>query len=193
MKWDEYAAPRFAALRPHGRATAEDVRVAAHESGHALARWSTGSAIAGVTIDPSDAFDGKQINGRCWGDGTFDPENDRDYFNRIVELCAGSVAELVYQGETLGLRGSDRRKAYAMAQFLCDGPIAADLLIRAAQAEAEHLLRRYEHVLDVLATRLLDCRTMTGVETVSLIEREAAKLASRNEFSRPVGSSSSQL
>jgi hypothetical protein len=42
---------------------------------------------------------------------TNDSKNGSDYFARIVELVGGSVGEDVYLGQTLGLKGSDRRKA----------------------------------------------------------------------------------
>jgi ATP-dependent Zn protease len=178
MKWHEYAAPRFAALHPHGRATAEDVRIAAHEAGHAIARWSNGISIEGITIEPDDK-DGRKINGRVWGDTD---DDDFDFFARCVVLVAGCTAERVYLEESMGLRGSDRRKAHRAARNLCDSETAADLVVEAAKHEAEHLLREHERALDVLASTLLERRTMDGRSVVELIEREAARPAHARQY-----------
>jgi ATP-dependent Zn protease len=96
---------------------------------------------------------------------------DADYFSRLVVLVAGSIGEEIILGETVGLKGSDRRKAYRCAGALAESSEAIELLIEAAQAEARHVLDRNKRALDNLVTTLCERRSMSGDEVVALIER----------------------
>jgi ATP-dependent Zn protease len=171
-----YSSPRFLAsqLHRHGRSVAEDLRVAAHESGHAILRWVNGRSIGGITVDPRE-IDGRKINGRTWGDPANCEDSDSYYFGRIVELVAGSVGEEVYLGEAKGLKGSDRRKAYRCASALCESEDAASLLIRAAKVEAAHVITEHRHVLEALVTGLCDSRTLSGGDVLGIIRRAAGQ------------------
>ncbi len=153
---------------PHGRSTFEDIRVSAHEAGHAILRWVNGLEIDGISVNPR-VIDGRKINGRVWGD-TGREENDSDYFCRVTVLVAGNVAEDTYLGESYGLRGSDKRKAYRYAGALCSTKAGIEHLIAAAEAEAAHVLRQYHHVFDALISALCEKREMDGKDVVALIE-----------------------
>lgn len=168
-------ATRRALVRVGGRDLIEDLRIAAHEAAHAVARWFWGRSIYSVTIDPSTAADGRTTNGKVSGDGV-ETDGDANYFQRCVELVAGSVGELVLLGETAGLRGSDRRKARFNASALADADEAIDHIIAAATAEAEHVLRQNFHCLSVLSEALLKKRTMSGSDVVALLDDEGAKV-----------------
>jgi hypothetical protein len=170
-----YSSPRFLApqLHRHGRSVSEDVRIAAHESGHAILRWTNGRSIGGITVEP-DEIDGRKINGRVWWDLS-DCEDDSDYFGRCVEVVAGAVGEKLFLGESRGLRGSDKRKAYRCASALCESENAIQHLIRAAEAEAAHVLLEHDHVIEALVTELCEKRTMDGNAVTAVINRAAGK------------------
>jgi hypothetical protein len=167
-----YVSPRFqaAVLHRHGRTVSEDVRIAAHEGGHCIGRAHFGMTIRAVRIEPETLENGKVRNGRVQGDPG-DCDGDGDCFNRLISLVAGNIGEEVYLGEAKGLRGSDRRKALRYARYLCESDEAVKLMIAAAEADARHILDDNFHLLDALASRLLEVREMTGTEVLALIDR----------------------
>jgi hypothetical protein len=154
----------------HGRTVHEDVRVASHEAGHCIARAHFRMEIESVRITPETNGDGRIINGCVRGDPG-ECESDTAYFDRLIAIVAGNIGEQVYYGESKGLRGSDRRKALRYAGFLCESEAAVDFIIAAAEADARHILCDNFHVLDALASRLLEVREMSGTEVLALIDR----------------------
>jgi hypothetical protein len=146
------------------------LRIAYHEAGHCIARAHFGMTIETVRIEPETLENGKVRNGRVQGDPG-DCESDGDYFNRLITIVSGNIGEEVYLCEAKGLRGSDRRKAHLYASYLCESDAGVDLMIAAAEADARHILGENFHVLDALASRLLESREMTGPEVLTLIDR----------------------
>jgi len=63
------------------------------------------------------------------------------------------------------------KKAFCYAAFLAEHRHAVQLLIRAAQIEAERILREHESILRALVIELLAHRTMTGNELAALIKQ----------------------
>jgi ATP-dependent Zn protease len=119
---------------------------------------------------------GRKLNGRVWGYPA-DCEDDLDFFGRCVELVAGAVGEKLFLGESKGLRGSDKRKAHRCASWLCESDSAVRHLIRAAEAEAAHVLLENEHVIEALVTELCEKRTMDGNAIIAVINRTVDKSA----------------
>ncbi|MGF6427333.1 hypothetical protein [Bradyrhizobium elkanii] len=146
----------------------EASRIAAHESAHCVARFACGLSIDYVSI--IGRLEGyRTINGRVTG-GIAD-DSERGDFTKIIVLVAGSIGEQLYLGESRGLRGSDRRKATSCAAYLAENSNARSLIIRAAEIEAEAILRKYEAPFRTLVKSLLARSVMTGSDVVALIER----------------------
>jgi ATP-dependent Zn protease len=155
----------------------EELRVAAHEAGHAITRWAQSLPFTSVTIEGRE-IDGRTVNGRVTGDK--DSVNDDDWFDLIVVSVAGAAAELIYLGQSRGLKGSDKRKAHLFASGLASSDRAIDLLVRAATVEANSILNEHYLALDSLISALCQNRTMSGADVIALIEREATKLSPRS-------------
>ncbi|KWV48038.1 hypothetical protein AS156_19200 [Bradyrhizobium macuxiense] len=129
-------------------------------------RWATGVPIALMTIVGVDG-----VRGRV--SGAFDDlDSDADYFNRIVVLVAGHIGEKHHLGESKGLKGSDRRKVDDCAACLADNANARSLIVRAAEVEAEHLLRKHEQAFRALVDALLARSVLSGGQVTEIIERE---------------------
>ncbi|WP_210184227.1 hypothetical protein [Bradyrhizobium macuxiense] len=143
-------------------------RVACHEAAHAILRWCHGRTIDRVSV-VAIRQDGRTINGRCSGD-IGDLESDHDYYSRIVELVGGNAGEVIHLGEGRGLRGSDQRKVNDYAASLTDNVNARSLIIRAAEIEAEHLLRKHEQAFRALVDALLARSVLTGRQVTEIIE-----------------------
>ena len=105
-------------------------RVAAHESGHAIARWAVGAGIDSITI----VSNGQGVNGRVVGDAD-------DDFDRIIILSAGRAGERAHLGEADDIGGSDLRKAEAVARLLApNSSVAREYLLDAATREARAIM-----------------------------------------------------
>ncbi|WLA51691.1 hypothetical protein QIH80_17130 [Bradyrhizobium elkanii] len=146
----------------------EQQRVACHEAAHAVTRFACGLQIDHVTIVGRLEGD-RMINGSVIGGVTDDSE--RSDFSRIIVLVAGSIGEQLYLGEGRGLRGSDKWKALRYAEHLASNSNAISLLIRAAEIEAESIIRQHNRSFRALVKALLARSVMTGNDVVALIER----------------------
>ena len=102
---------------------------------------------------------------------------------------ARHVGETILLGESKSLRGSDRRKALRCAGALCESDNTIAHLIRAAEAEAAHVLLALEHVIEALVTELCEKRTMDGNAVIALINRtvDNSARAETNEFGYGTG------
>ncbi|GEC52659.1 ATP-dependent Zn protease [Bradyrhizobium japonicum] len=144
----------------------EQQRIAAHESAHCIARFACGLSIDHVSI--VGRLEGyRTINGVVIGGAADDDE--RGDFSRIVVLVAGSIGEEVFLSEGTGLRGSDRRKALRYAERLASNSNAISLLIRAAEVEAEAILRQHELAFRNLVETLLARSRLTGQQVLEVI------------------------
>ena len=74
-------------------------------------------------------------------------------------------------GSSKGLRRSDRRKAYSRAGALAESDVAIELLIRAAELEAERIVRDYRRVIDTVASIFCAARIIRGSQFLNIINR----------------------
>jgi hypothetical protein len=153
------------------RTADEDLRIAAHEAGHAIVGWYNGRSIVTVTIEPDIGDNGKARNGHVTYGPPLDTYWNADLFARIVEDVARAVAERLHSYVRKPLRNSDKEKAYASAGALVTNCLATEILIASAEIEAEHILREHYPVLVAMAEELLRCRTMDGATALASIER----------------------
>jgi hypothetical protein len=158
----------------HGRDVAEEVRVAAHESAHALMRYEHAKNIDLATITRQVVEDGNIVNGRVSGP-SYDFADDPDYFDRLIEAVAGDCGEGQYLGECRGLGGSDRQTAERCASALADSPKARKLLISAARVEATRIINENWIAFERLINALLVQRTLGGVEVEAIIRRSSPR------------------
>jgi hypothetical protein len=189
------------------RSAADDHRISLHECGHALTGRVLSFALAGVTCDPRDGY-----SGLCWGpsySSKFADDNGASIVEqlntalprdgephdesamqiiahcrmRIIELCAGSEAELLHLGDAWPAV-SDRAEEIHLARLVCSTEESALAFISACAAEARAILRRYKHVLIALTDELLAKRTMTGEEVDRVIATALAQKSIRQERER---------
>jgi hypothetical protein len=173
---------------------ADDLRIALHESSHALAGRLLGSPLGGMTCDAGEGF-----SGLCWG-----PSHERrskfsshdapslcaqigpsmpapgenraavadivlHCHTRVVELVAGSVGEALFLPGEPWPADSDRAQERAIGSLVCSSPEAIEAFIDFCVAEAAALLRPQEHILRALTNALLIRRTMDGREIDEII------------------------
>ena len=186
-----------------GRSYDDDVHVATHEAGHAIAARLLGHPLGGATINP-DA-NGK-YGGLVWGprhsvafgmdDGADDvpeicdklrdlmpqdgePRSDAaDIYlhalNSCIELVAASVAErMILEGEPVP-SVSDVEHTIKYASLVCRSPEADERFIRLCETMADDLLRPYGYVLIALSTVLRIRRTLSGEEIDNIIATTVA-------------------
>jgi hypothetical protein len=186
-----------------GRTFDDDVRIAVHEAGHAVAARLLGHPLGGATIDPDP--DGK-FGGLVWGprhsvaygkdhDGddvpdlcdklrTLMPQDGEprgdaaDVYlhalNRCIELVAASVAErMLLAGEPVP-SVSDGKHTIKYASLVCRSPEAAERFIRLCETMADDLLRPHGDVLIALSTVLRIRRTLSGEEIDNVIATTVA-------------------
>lgn len=190
-----------------GRSWEDDVRIAVHEAGHAVAARLLGQPLGRATIDPDP--NGK-YGGLVWGphhnvaygrddDGDDVPElcdklrhlmpldgecrsDAADVYlhalNRCIELVAASTAErMLLEGEPVA-SASDVEHTIKYASLVCRSPEAAERFIRLCETMADDLLRPYGDVVIALSTVLRIKRTLDGAEIDALIfELQARKAA----------------
>lgn len=189
------------------RTAADDMRIALHESNHAVVGRLLGQPLGGITCDAGDGF-----SGRCWGPefesrfaggpsasslcaqiGPMMPgpgesrADTADIFlhvhNRCTELVAGSVGESLFLGSAWQAT-DDRAQERALASLIASAPEAIEAFIGFCRAEAAALLRPREHIVRALTAALLIRRTMTGAEVDEVIAAAIAAKAAADERQR---------
>jgi hypothetical protein len=165
---------RTAALFPD-----RDERVLFHELGHFAVGHALGHVPESITITP--VVGERRLNGRVtWKPRTADQPFDFDYrFNRIKIIAGGPAAERLFAAEDRGLRGSDEANARRHARAICGTDRGADHIIRAATAEAEHVLVERASLVMALAETLRASGTLNADQIAEAVAGfEAAKMAS---------------
>jgi hypothetical protein len=191
-----------------GRSYDDDVRIAIHEAGHAVAARLLGHEVGGVTANP-DATRGYE--GLCWGvghkeafaKGRGDASNVRealapmmpkagedrssvsDVFGNVhaqcLQLLAGRAAErMLLEGEPAAPT-DDLRQARELAMLICTSEEAIETFIAHCDIAAHDLLLPYGDVLMVLSTVLRIKRTLDGAEIDGLISDLQARKALAGE------------
>jgi hypothetical protein len=190
------------------RTAADDMRVALHESNHAVVGRLLGQPLGGVTINAGDGF-----SDLCWGP-TFQskftggpspsslcaqigrmmpaPGESRnstaDIFlhvhNRCTELVAGSVGEALFLPGLPWDAVDDRAQERALASLICSSPEAAKAFIDFCAIEAAALLRPREHIVRALTKALLIRRAMTGAEVDTIIAAAVSAKSAEDERQR---------
>lgn len=193
------------------RSAADDERIALHEiGGHALVSVLLHSPLGGVSCEPSDS-DGH--SGLCWGPtfrskfaggndaptlcaqigplmpGPGEPRADvADIYlhvhTRVVELCAGSVAEALFLPGEPWAADSDRAQERALASLICSSPESIERFIDFCMAEAAALLRPREHIVRALTKELLIRRTMNAAQIDAVIDAAVVAKAAADERQR---------
>jgi hypothetical protein len=181
------------------------MRVALHESNHAVVGRLLGQPLSGVNINAGDGS-----SGLCWGP-TFQskftggsslcaqirrmmpaPGESRnsaaDIFlhvhNRCTELVAGSVGEALFLPGLPWDAVDDRARERALASLICSSPEAAKAFIDFCAIEAAALLRPREHIVRPLTKTLLIRRTMTGAEVDTIIAAAVSAKSAEDERQR---------
>jgi hypothetical protein len=192
-----------------GRTYVDDVRIAIHESGHAVAARLLGHSLGGATVNPGPGF-----QGRVWGErhmeafaeGRGDASDIRealapvmpkagedrtavsDVFSNVyahcIELMAGRAAEaMLLEGEP-ARPADDLRQARELAMLICFTEEAIETFIAHCDVAARDLLLPYGDVVIALSTVLRIKRTMNAVEIDSLISDLEARKAIAVEHRR---------
>ncbi|MGY3506321.1 hypothetical protein [Bradyrhizobium sp. USDA 4471] len=161
----------------YGRTAEEDLRIAAHEAGHAILGWYNGRSIVTVTIEPDISSDGTARNGHVVYGVPIDDDWNSDIFARIVEDVAGAAAEKIYPCISKPLKASDKKKAYLRTGALVVSDLAADLLVAAAEVDAGNILREHYPILDAMTSELLRCRTMDGQTALEFLDRCSCEMS----------------
>jgi hypothetical protein len=104
---------------------------------------------------------------------------------RVVELTAGSEAEILHLGDAWPAT-DDRRQEQQLAALIFSTPQSAEAFIAACALEARAILRRHADVVEALAAALLEHRTLDGAQIDETISRAAAvrQLAEEHERRR---------
>jgi hypothetical protein len=103
---------------------------------------------------------------------------------QIIELVAGSVGERLFLGNSGPGSSADYAKAQAYVRLICKSKRGAALYVEAREAEAEHLLDQYRHIVKQLAEQLLIRRTLTGLEIDRCIAEAVDQRAMEDEWDR---------
>jgi hypothetical protein len=179
-----------------GRSYDEDVRIAVHEAGHAVAARLLGHEVGGVTVNPDPD---RGSAGLCWGvgykeafaSGRGDASHVRevlapimpkagedrssvsDVFGNVyahcIELMAGRAGEaMLLDGEPVA-PVDDLRQARELAMLICASEEAIETFIAHCDIAARDLLLPYGDVVMVLSTVLRINRTLDGAEIDDLI------------------------
>jgi hypothetical protein len=151
-----------------GRTEDEDERIAVHEAGHAVAGRLLGHEIGGVTVTPTNSYDGL-----CWGVGHTQafaqgrgdasdvrevlaplmpkPGEDRssvsDVFGNVhdhcIELMAGRAAERMLLEAEPAPPVDDPRQARELGLLICSSEEAIETFIAHCDIAARDLLLPY--------------------------------------------------
>ncbi|UPK38303.1 hypothetical protein IVB18_14285 [Bradyrhizobium sp. 186] len=180
-----------------GRTYDEDVRIAVHESGHAVCARLLGHEVGGVTVNP-DATRGYE--GLCWGvshteafeKGGGDasdvrealapvmpePGEDRrsvsdvyaSVYSQCVELMAGRAAEaMLLSDRDPEPPADDLRQARELALLFCKSEQAIETFIAHCDVAARDLLLPHRDLLMALSILLRMRRTLDGTEIDKII------------------------
>jgi hypothetical protein len=194
-----------------GRSYDDDVRIAIHEAGHAVAARLLGHEVGGVTVTPDAA---RGYEGLCWGVGHKEafakgrgdasnvrevlaplmpkPGEDRssvsDVFGNVhaqcLQLLAARAAErMLLEGEP-PRPADDLRQARELALLICTSEEAIGTFIAHCDVAARDLLLPYCDVVIVLSTVLRIKRTLDGEEIDNLIADVQARKALAAERAR---------
>jgi hypothetical protein len=192
-----------------GRSRGEDVRIAVHEAGHAVAARLLGRQVGGVTVNPGSGYEGL-----CWGVGHQEaftegrgdasdvrevlaplmpaPGEDRssvsDVFGNVydhcIELIAGRAAEHILLDGEPAFPVDDLRQARELARLICSSDEAVETFIAHCAVAARDLLMPYGDVVMALSTVLRIRRTINGAEIDELISDVQARKARAIELAR---------
>jgi len=185
------------------------LRICTHESDHAIAARLLGNELGGVTAQASTG-----LSGLCWGPNYFSrfAESDGDApslceklgplmpgpgesradcadvtqhcHTRVVELCAGSVAEELFLDGPPWDAVDDRKQEKALASLVASSPAAVEAFISFCAIEATALIETNAHLVNALAEALRIRRTMTGAEVDEVIAAVVAAKSIEDEHQR---------
>ncbi|WP_439370834.1 hypothetical protein [Bradyrhizobium sp. DASA03120] len=181
----------------------QDVRIAAHEAGHAVCARLLGHEVGGVTVSPDTAG---RYEGLCWGVGHREafaeghgdaadvrealasemPQAGEDrrpvadvfasVYAKCVEFLAGRAAERMLLDGEPAVPADDLRQARELAMLMCKSEEAIESFLAHCDVAARDLLMPYGDLVMVLATILRIKRTLSGAEIDRIIlEFEANK------------------
>jgi hypothetical protein len=172
-----------------GRTYDQDVRIAVHESGHAVAARLLGHSLGGATVTPGTGYEGRVWGERhveAFAEGRCDAADVRealasempqagedrrpvaDVFGNVyahcIELMAGRAAEsMLLEGEAAP-PGDDLRQARELALLFCKSEEAVESFIAHCDIAARDLLIPHRDSVIVLSTVLRIKRTLDGGE-----------------------------
>lgn len=179
-----------------GRTYEDDIRIAAHESGHALCARLLGNSVGGVTVNPDPV---RRSEGMCWGIGHAEafatggcdasdvrdalaaemPQDGEDRsgvvdifanaYAHCIELMAGRAAERILLDDEPAPPADDLRQARELALLFCRSEKAVGSFVAHCEIAARDLLMPHGDVLIALSTVLRIKRTLTGAEIDTLI------------------------
>jgi hypothetical protein len=179
-----------------GRTRSDDIRISTHESGHATVARLLGVEVGGVTVESNGAFGGA-VYGLGFFEKFCDDTDDLTGFefcakvkpvmplpgesrdgavadvhmhslNRLIEVCAGSVAERLLLGDAWPAQ-SDAAQAQSFANLICSSSESAAALLALAESMCRDLLEPHMHVVTALAAALRIERVMDGARIDQVI------------------------
>jgi hypothetical protein len=192
-----------------GRTFDQDVRIAIHEAGHAVAARLLGHPLGGATVTPGTGFEG-----RVWGErhveafteGRGDAADVRealasempqagedrrpvaDVFGNVyahcIELMAGRAAEAILLDGEPAPPADDLRQARELAMLFCTSEDAIKSFIAHCDVAARDLLMPHCDSVIVLSTVLRIRRTLDGAEIDKIISDLQARKALAVEHTR---------
>jgi len=202
------AARQWSALMSENEIDARDLRIARHEAGHLTVGRALGAAFGGATINENAELN---CGGMVWGPDfkshfagettssvieQIDDLMPRDgdareavadiyahVFARVVELCAGSEAEVLECGDAWPAC-DDRRQEQQLASLIYSSPEAQAMFIEACASEARAILRRHADVHDALVRALIEHRTLDAAQIDDTISRAVAARQIAQEHER---------
>jgi hypothetical protein len=192
-------------------ARARDRRIALHEAAHLCVGRALGAQFGGATIEenpdlgysglvwgpdysPQSRFAGQpttssvieQLDELMPRDGdTRDDVADvyKHVHTRVVELTAGSEAELLHLGDAWEAT-DDRNQEQRLAALIYSSPEAQATFIEACRVEARAILRRHADVLEALGAALIEHREIDGPLIDQVISRAVTARQLRQEHQR---------
>ncbi len=192
-----------------GRSFDQDVRIAVHEAGHAVAARLLGHEVGGATVNPGPGYEG-----RVWGErheeafakGRGDASHVRealcplmpqsgddrtavaDIFASVhaqcIELMAGRAAERMLLDDEPTPPADDLRQARELAMLICSSEEAIETFIAHCDVVARDLLMPHGDIVIVLSTVLRIRRTLDGPEIDEIIGDVQARKALAAERGR---------
>jgi hypothetical protein len=189
-------------LAAMGRTFDEDVRIAVHEAGHAVAARLLGHPVGGATVNPGPGYEGRVWGERhmeAFAEGRGDASNIREtlapsmpapgedrssvsdvfgsVYGQCIELMAGRAAEhMLLDGEPAP-PADDLRQARELAMLICSSEEAIESFIAHCDVAAHDLLLHYGDVVMALSIVLRIKRTLDGAEIDKVISDLQARKA----------------